>query len=618
MKINQTFKSTWCAATLLAGSMALAPAASTIMTFNVDMSVQIGTGAFIPGTDHVSVRGMFNGWGELVLTNDPAALNPNLYSGTVNNTTTPNGYIEGYKFYNSQGGVWENGAVNASDKHRNVRLPANSGASLVLPPVFFNDAGDQVVNQVTFRVNMAQRVNTGAFDPGVHTVYARGTFNGWGLSFPLTHDPLILTTNGAGLVTSNVYVGTYAVSGGTNGSCQFKYAAEPGGSWEENISAINVDEGNRSFVNIGDQVLPLVDYGDVPYSSVVTNDITFRVDMTAQRFAGRFDPAAGHTVEVRGIFNSWSQGTYLLTNDPAALNTNVYSGVVRIADTPGLSQPYKFTFNNPGVNWESSVPKLTTPDTGPNDYNRVYTLPATQGLVTTDLPVVLFDDMQVTDYLPANTLVTFTVDMNSATGAVSGVSGYTNAFNPGVDKVYINGEFIPWYGWWNSANPVAVPQYEMLPIGGGIYSNQFLVPQGANLRVGYKYGIGFGGAPGPDDNEASGGQDHRRVIRTTATGSYTMPQDKFGNQYNEPLFTPAARSDGLLQVGTPSGGTVPVSWLGRPGAHLQSANSVTGPWTDHLDTDGTNWTAGASSVNGLVSTTNWPATGNKFFRLVKP
>lgn len=616
MKTDQTFKSAWCAAALFAGSMVLAPAASTIMTFNVDMSVQIGTGAFIPGTDHVSARGMFNGWGELVLTNDPAALNPNIYSGTANNTTTPNGYIEGYKFYNSQGGVWENGAVNSSDKHRNVRLPATSGASLVLPPVFFNDAGDQVINQVTFRVNMAQRVHTGAFDPGVHTVYARGTFNGWGLSFPLTHDPLILTTNGAGLVTSNVYVATYDVPGGTNGSCQFKYAAEPGGSWEENISPSNVDEGNRSFVNIGNQVLPLVDYGDVPYSSVVTNDATFQVDMTAQRYAGRFDPSAGHTVEVRGVFNSWSQGTYILTNDPVASNTNIYSTVVRITSTPGLAQAYKFTFNNPGVNWESSVPKLTTPDTGPNDYNRVYTLPATEGLVTTVLPVVLFDDMQVTDYLPANTLVTFTVDMNSATGSLSGF--YTNAFTPGVDKVYINGEFIPWYGWWNGANPVAVPQYEMLPIGGGIYSNQFLVPQGANLRVGYKYGIGFGGAPGPDDNEAPGGQDHRRVIRSTATGSYTLPQDTFGNQYNEPLFTPAARSDGQLQVGAPSNGTVPVSWLGRPGAHLQSASSVTGPWTDHPNTDGTNWTAGVSSVNGLVSTTNWPATGNTFFRLVKP
>jgi hypothetical protein len=35
-------------------------------------------------------------------------------------------------------------------------------------------------------------------------------------------------------------------------------------------------------------------------------------------------------------------------------------------------------------------------------------------------------------------------------------------------------------------------------------------------------------------------------------------------------------------------------------------------------TDGTNWTVGTVSTNGLVSATNWPAsTGKLFFRLIK-
>jgi hypothetical protein len=78
-------------------------------------------------------------------------------------------------------------------------------------------------------------------------------------------------------------------------------------------------------------------------------------------------------------------------------------------------------------------------------------------------------------------------------------------------------------------------------------------------------------------------------------------------------------SGGDLTVGTSSAGTVPVSWLGRPGAHLQSAASLNGPWTDIWATDGTSWTNGVSTPNGLMSVTNWPSIGGPaFFRLVKP
>jgi hypothetical protein len=61
-----------------------------------------------------------------------------------------------------------------------------------------------------------------------------------------------------------------------------------------------------------------------------------------------------------------------------------------------------------------------------------------------------------------------------------------------------------------------------------------------------------------------------------------------------------------------------VSWLGRPGAHLQACANLAGAWQDLTATDGTNWTTGFSSTNGFVSVTNWPATDKTFFRLVKP
>ncbi len=621
-----------CVALLLC-TPAVAPAASSIVTFSVDMSVQIGLGAFVPGTDTVSARGTFNNWNTYNLTNDPSGPAPTVYSGTVNDTTNPNGGVETYKFYNSHNGQWDDGAVNSTGKNRAARLPATPGASLVLPTVYFGDAGPQVTNTVTFQVNMAQQINAGLFNTNSQTVYARGTFNSWGLSFPLTNDPSILTTNNAGLVTSNVYVGTYEVPSGTNTSVQFKYAFDPGGAWETPAANNQVGggDGNRFFLNTGNQALPLVDYNDVPYSAIVNNDVTFQVDMTAQIFAGRFNPANGDLVEVRGAFNSWGFGAQpliYLTNNASAANTNIYSAKVRIVDTKGSQQAYKFTIDNPGVNWESSSPKLSTPDSGPNDYNRVFNLTTVVGsVVATTMPVVLWDDKKVNDYLPAATLVTLTVDMNGAVGTDGHV------FDPAKDTVWVNGQFANWngqagnwYPWWATNNlSAAPPELQMLenPIGSGIYSNQVLIPKGTPVGFSYKYGIGYetveaGPAVGPFDDEALGGQDHFRVVRSTVGGAYQMARDKFGNQNREPLFSATAKGDGQLAVSAPAGGVAPVKWLGRPGAHLQSSSSASGPWTDHPNTDGSSWSSGTASANGLVSVTNWPAAGDKFFRLVNP
>jgi len=618
------------AAALLLGAATAAQAASSIVTFQVDMSVQVGLGTFVPGVNHVSARGTFNGWGELSLTNDPAGLNTNLYSGTVNDTSNPNGGVETYKFYNSRNGQWDDGCVNGSNKNRAGRIPSTSGGGVVLPVVFFGDAGPQVTNLVTFQVDMAQQINVGAFDPNIHTVYARGTFNGWGLSFPLASNPSILRTNAGGLLTSNVYVGAYSVPSGTNSSLQFKYAIDPGGSWENPATTNQVGggDGNRFFVQNGDQasqVLPVVDFNDVPYNAVATNDVTFQVDMSAQSTAGRFDPALGHTVEVRGSFNGWAAGSYLLTNNPAP-NTNLYSTVVRIIDTKGTRETYKFDFNNPGENYESSRPKLTTPDDGPNNYNRTFNLTTTIGHpVSTVLPSVLFNDAEATDYLLADMQVTFTVNMNGAVGSEG------HAFDPVVDTLWLNGEFAnyngqigSWYPWQSTVNPVAAPaQYQMIesPLGSGIYSNTITVPKGTPLSFAYIYGMNIAISNNPvvapySDEPHSG--DRHRVARSTATGSYTLTSDVWGYTYSEPLFNPYAKDAGYLTVGAASGGTTPVSWLGRPGAHLQSAPSLGGPWTGHNNTDGSTWTAGVTSTNGLLSVTNWPATGQTYFRLVKP
>lgn len=107
--------------------------ASSIVTFSVDMSVQIGS-SFTPGNDQVEAHGTFNGWGALTLVQQGDST---VYTNTANDTTDANGGTLQYKFV-INGSNWENPATG---QNRAARLPSNSGDPLVLPTAYFNDAG---------------------------------------------------------------------------------------------------------------------------------------------------------------------------------------------------------------------------------------------------------------------------------------------------------------------------------------------------------------------------------------------------------------------------------------------------------------------------------------------
>ena len=54
-----------------------------------------------------------------------------------------------------------------------------------------------------------------------------------------------------------------------------------------------------------------------------------------------------------------------------------------------------------------------------------------------------------------------------------------------------------------------------------------------------------------------------------------------------------------------------MSWLGRPGVHLQTTtNLAQWSWQDLLATDGATWSNGTMSTNGFVSVTNYPTSGS--------
>lgn len=435
---------------------------------------------------------------------------------------------------------------------------------------------------------IADRV--GYADPGNMSWGIIGAFNGWSTD-------VALSSIGGGVYSNSIVVAT----AGTYG---FKFRTP--GTWSEVRFGVNFgnDNADGSFTTTNSpQTVPVV--LDLPNGRYligdlvpppVTNQVVFLVDMSVETLRGAFNPATDR-VNVSGAFNGWpgtATNALILTNVPTwAGNTNIYYATNTFVGTPSaFASEYKFTDDISGY---ESRPQ-----------NRSFNLLSSNGVLV--LPVVNFSDTVASDYLTANTLVTFRVNMN---GAQTGIPAITNppvAFNPSTDTVFVNGTYLTnsWIGTWN---PISLANVAMTDSGGLIYTFTYMVPKGNLVRVQYKYGFDNGSVQ--IDNEAPSGQDHVRYIRTSATGTYVMPVDTYGNQYNEPAF-------GELSAGPASGGTVPVKWLGRPGVRLQSSSSVAGVWTDHYQTDGTNWSAGASSTNGFVSSTNWPNSGSQFFRLIKP
>jgi len=589
---------------LLGTAVAASAAGNSLVTFSVDVTGQIQKGVFTPGTSHVFARGTFNNWstganydgsGASQLTNNPAAvgLAANIYTGTLADTNDSNGSTLQYKYYIDTTSLWENDVAN-----RTFGLPTTNGGHLALPTYYFDDQVPTnlppVTNSIAFQVDLTQQITLGNFTPGTDNVYARGSFNSWG-SFPLTNNPAAANTN----LYTGVFLGPTGVEGGQIDNPDapewYKYYIDRNSNWESPPAQSTDGTGNRVYNMLdtnGALVLPAVYFNDQAPVPPVTNNVTFRVDMTVQIALGNFNPPPNGSdyVEAKGAFNAWSDGFYLTNNaDAVGQESNVFSGVWTIVSNPNTSEPYKFYMNTAsgGGIWESPA------STGGG--NRSFVLLSTNGNLV--LPDVFFNDLHLGNVVPTNTLVTFSVNM---TGAV-GTDAVT--FDPSVDQVYVNGDWLNWWGW--GVFPPASYQLTNYPVGSSNYMIQLQIPAGNSLALTYKYSIN-----GIDD-EAGTGVNHFRYIRSA--GNYVFPLDKFGNQYNEP-------ATGNVAISTPSGGHAVVSWLGHPGIYLQTRTNLTsGSWQDLPWTDGASWATGVTSTNGFVSTTNYPTSGGQtYFRWVNP
>lgn len=630
---------------LLCATGIMTAQADTLITFSVDEASNIANGTFNPpppagtGTDQVYARGTFNGWGAYLPLVQVG--NSTVYTNSVDDTVDANGGNLSYIYHDDQ-----NGDEGPADwANRAAYMPVTSGASLVLPTSYFNDQGPATTANVKFQVDMSEEIELGNFHPLTDTLVVAGSFNGWsttpGIQFTLTNDPTILVTNNnfnPPIVESNVYTVTAPISlnarysglATVNCAQDFKYVEMPGGNWDTPVYP-NSDSGGNRFFTEGDQTLPLVSFNDETYAPLA--QVTFQLDMSG---VAKYDTnfVAG-SVTAWGTFNSWASGIQL-TNNLAAPNTNLYTATVNIGEgTPYVLQ-FRYTNAYTGA-WVYDYAQ----DGGPNwvnnnNYRHIINLPITSTLLVTNLHYY-FNDLAPDDYLPQDTAVQFSVDM---TGAV-GNDGHV--FIPLVDALYINGMFAGatpsqpdpvagtsqyWYPWSSGLLPVAAPPgYQMIEVGSTyLYTNTIIIPKGTPVALSYQYGMDFyGDNGGPFEDEAAPQEVHYRGVRSTQFNPYVMPTDTFSaTPYVEPFFSTGnigangSLTGGELTVGAPVAGQIPVSWLGRPGANLQSASGPNGPWQDIPATDGATWTVGNSSTNGFVSVTNWPASGNVFFRLVKP
>jgi hypothetical protein len=591
------------------------------VTFQVDMTEQIANGTFNPGNgDTVYAAGTFQNtpWTGFQLTNNPAAANTNIYTGTYIDYNLTNS-VELFKFNKVVSGVTDYEGVD--NRPFTLLAPGVTNALIYFDDLFAIPSA--TTNAVTFTIDMGPEISLGNFNPSLMQIEVLGTFENpkWTAGFVLTNDP-----NSS---LSNIYSGTILDGNypGTFEEYKFVISTNGGGL---NFESFNGGLNRTFFTPTNAGALTRAFFNEVLGISI---PVTFQVDMTVPLLSGQFNPANGDTCGAAGTFqaNQWNVGTtnpssFLLTNNPTAANSNVYSGTCLDPNGPGTGEQYKFVINSTNNGASTIYESPASTDGG----NRLFVL----GSVAATNPLVFWSDIKPDQVLPAATTITFTVDMTGATNASGDIFGVP--FDQNNDDVIINGDFVtpawnvypsgtPPFFWtdnnfywqvdgvtvandYGPGNSYSTNSFILTEVGDGLlYSGTYMVPAGHSLQVNYKYGIyhNTSAALTNCDNEAGSNLNHTRYIR--ATGTYNFPMDIFGQEQTnqaaatEPPF-------GSLAIGKPAGGSFPINWLGLPGVHLQySTNLASTNWVDVNATSGT-------------SGTNWPMSGasQQFFRLIQP
>jgi hypothetical protein len=203
-----------------------APGAGIEVTFQVDMALLIASETFLPGSDFLEARGVFNNWaGGFEL--EPIEEGSTIFQGTTKIKTLSLGSSVEYKYiYN--GGIWEDGS------NRTFILAKESPQTI--PSRYFNDIGPDSAlpedTKILFTVDMngAKTTDGTPFDPESYAVYINGAFVGttwwdWGnppFDFELVDDGS--AESGDVTARDGIYSITFQSFAGDARKAEYKYS----------------------------------------------------------------------------------------------------------------------------------------------------------------------------------------------------------------------------------------------------------------------------------------------------------------------------------------------------------------------------------------------------------
>ncbi|OQY26417.1 MAG: hypothetical protein B6244_13665 [Candidatus Cloacimonetes bacterium 4572_55] len=354
---------------------------------------------------------------------------------------------------------------------------------------------------VTFSVDMSVQEAEFAFDPETDQVRVRGSFD-WDNGFIMEDAENDL-----------IYMVEADLSAVENGTVEYKFLfiTEAGDAvWE------SVD--NRTFDHDGSsQTLPTVYFdNDEEINPTAPFRLFLGVDMSIQEVTGNFNPGAGDFVGIRGSlaeFGSWSD-TQICSPIPG--QDGFYRAEIEIGSYAlGSSCEFKFVkeLSDGTVAWESvsNRPITLTGEDMQNFDGEYY-----QYLYEPeDENCVYFDCLTPNDFIVQDVTVTYQVDISSA---ITWLTDNPDSCLPDVQSpdplfwicspedvtsVYINGSFVPWWGWGTIPT-----DYNMTvdPNNSDLYSWVTTYQAGHPKRFEYKFGLNS------YDNESTVGGNHQAIL----------------------------------------------------------------------------------------------------------
>ena len=190
------------------------------------MAVLIADGSFLPDSDFLEARGVFNNWsGGFEL--EPAEAGSAIYRGTtIIKSVAPGRPVE-YKYVYG-GGSWEDGG------NRTFILSQESPQTL--PVRYFNDVGPDSAlpedTEILFTVDMngAKTISGTPFDPAGDSVYINGVFAGfswWGWGSPPSDFELLddgAAASGDAVAGDGIYSIKFGAVAGDSKKAEYKYS----------------------------------------------------------------------------------------------------------------------------------------------------------------------------------------------------------------------------------------------------------------------------------------------------------------------------------------------------------------------------------------------------------